>query len=850
MKKIALSFLIMFISSFISQADIWDEIRTTALAPNNGTNGRALPLAGAWDTGWGKYQWGDNRYGTVFQPSYIVWLVTNQNRHLMAHINHLAPDYTNPYYDDYLSNANAVDYLKQKNQPITVGGIDNKCGGLVMWEHPLYVYSIYKNLPPSTSPLLYNTDHLLIEKLTPFPPEVSKWYDVGVSWTNNNFGMDMLQSLYPNPPKVIFLNNNECDKVLWFEAETDQRYIDLYGAGHDDNFKRKKFTEGWINCYSELFNGMCSGLNSGWVDKSIFIGYQAGGFWTYFGRQSNWQNWALFDGDKISWEQNVWDGDTMSYYGNDFQVKGIQVAAQNRVFMLEDQLAANPDFWFEMSVWNGGSDYSNTLAGLGQTMSGERFKGSTQFGMWLLTPRLVRHFTLSVDRETEGFEYFDAIMDAVDNVHNDPVLKRFWQYGTLVENTSHTHPFQIEIPTEFASRSRWFQLNTNLDPARPWLLTTEIPVFAIARLIGTSPNREWLLYAHSPVQNRTNVVITLPGYGTVTTNVPQEGKFIHIEETAVPTIQTMPTDQAANPQTGITPASSATFFVKASGANLSYQWQKWNGSWQNVGTNYYSYTTAPVTATDDGTQYRVIVSNSYGSNISTTTTLHVNFGCVGWWKLDEASGSSAADYSGNGNTGTLSNQAIFVSNSGILNGAVALDGLDDYVKVNDVQALKYEGGELTLSTWVYINPTENSGGYLISKPWGSGYYNYTLTLTSSNNVSFGLQVHNGWTPMRLTSPSSLSASTWHHVAVTVAPVNGSDYDTRLYIDGTLVAFDVFSYSNSWIPITGDGQPPLCFGQIYAQNYNTSSYSLDGKLDEVRIYNRALSTKDISKLAFK
>ena len=97
MKTFTLTFLIVFSSSFILQADIWDEIRTTALAPNNGPNGRALPLAGSCNTGWGKYQWGDNRYGTVLEPSYIIWLITNQNRHLMAHINHLAPGLGAPY---------------------------------------------------------------------------------------------------------------------------------------------------------------------------------------------------------------------------------------------------------------------------------------------------------------------------------------------------------------------------------------------------------------------------------------------------------------------------------------------------------------------------------------------------------------------------------------------------------------------------------------------------------------------------------------------------------------------------------------------------------------------------------
>ena len=96
MRKITLSFLIVFISSFVLQADIWDDIRTTALSPNNGTGGRALPLAGGWDNGWYKYNWGDNRGGTMLEPNYIIELIEKQH-HLLANIQHRGPDEATTY---------------------------------------------------------------------------------------------------------------------------------------------------------------------------------------------------------------------------------------------------------------------------------------------------------------------------------------------------------------------------------------------------------------------------------------------------------------------------------------------------------------------------------------------------------------------------------------------------------------------------------------------------------------------------------------------------------------------------------------------------------------------------------
>lgn len=530
MRKITFGLLIAFIAALTVHADIWDEIRTTAMAPNNGTNGRALPLAGGWQTGWYKYNWGDNRGGTLLEPNYIISLIEKQH-HLLVNIEHRGPGDATTFYSAYMQDA--LNYLEQKNQPIAIGG--------TQYEQNLYLKEPYLSLPSSTSPrVLDYTTQQLLNKLTAFPPALSKWYDVGNDWIDGSDGMDMLQSIYPNPPKVIFLSNNESQKHSWTAAETDQRYRNLYGTGQSDNFKRQKFAEGWTNCYSEMFEGMRTGFNANWLNNSIFAGYDNSGAWECFGRWSGWTAYSLHYSNKITWEQNVWDGGSMSYYlhnaagGNtDFRVQSMQVAAQNRVFMLEDQLTDNSDFWHELSTWRGSATHRDWLVNImGQTYDGLRYKGMVQFGMWLLTPRVVRHFTdnWNVDRETEGFEYFDAVMDAVDRVHTDPVLKKFWQSGTLVENTTRSHPYQSAIPTDFASRQRWFQLNTNLDPATPWSLTTEIPVFAIARVIGATPNREWLVYAHSPLLDRTGVEITLPGYGVVTTDVLREGIFVRVKE--------------------------------------------------------------------------------------------------------------------------------------------------------------------------------------------------------------------------------------------------------------------------------------------------------------------------------
>ena len=68
------------------------------------------------------------------------------------------------------------------------------------------------------------------------------------------------------------------------------------------------------------------------------------------------------------------------------------------------------------------------------------------------------------------------------------------------------------------------------DNARPPAFQTEIPIFALALVIGSKPHREWLVYANAPRRARVGVKITLPDYGVITVDVPQSGSFYHVSE--------------------------------------------------------------------------------------------------------------------------------------------------------------------------------------------------------------------------------------------------------------------------------------------------------------------------------
>jgi hypothetical protein len=93
-----------------------------------------------------------------------------------------------------------------------------------------------------------------------------------------------------------------------------------------------------------------------------------------------------------------------------------------------------------------------------------------------------------------------------------------------------THPYQTNVPAEYQNVDRWFLLDTSLDPPRPWELGTQLPVFAMALVKGKAPQRQWLIYAHSPLGDRQSVQVSIPGYRGVTMDVTVAGTYYLVDE--------------------------------------------------------------------------------------------------------------------------------------------------------------------------------------------------------------------------------------------------------------------------------------------------------------------------------
>lgn len=303
--------------------------------------------------------------------------------------------------------------------------------------------------------------------------------------------------------------------------------------------------------YPVMFQAMRDALvNDAWKKNVRFVGYGAFGP-SHFGRWSAWKDYSLITDEWTSPDWHIWDGGTPSYYthnwcaNRDHWVWSTQVQSMNWIFQLEEAWKVNPDFWWEISTWDGNGgwtpamEYSPDLVKKskacqymkdGQTYTPDRCLGWLQFGIWLLRPRAVREFRGSTVPLEPWRPFFDQLLLAVDRVHANETLTEFWRHGELVHNFAHRHPYQENVSEKYRKIHRWFLLDTNLDAERPWEQNTNIPLFSMALVRGDTGQRQWLLYAHSPLEDRMNVKITLPEFGEVTMDVPRAGVFCVVDE--------------------------------------------------------------------------------------------------------------------------------------------------------------------------------------------------------------------------------------------------------------------------------------------------------------------------------
>ena len=207
-------------------------------------------------------------------------------------------------------------------------------------------------------------------------------------------------------------------------------------------------------------------------------------------------------------------------------------------------------------------------------------------------------------------------------------------------------------------------------------------------------------------------------------------------------------------------------------------------------------------------------------------------GLVGYWNFDEGSGNIAVDISGNGNTGILVNNPAWVD--GKSGKALSFNGIDNYVHISDSSSLDVTS-QITLETWVFPRSYVDYTGmvsHMISRSDYSGGPVYVLAMYPDNHkVNYDINFVNTYHQ----SNAEIQLNTWTHLAVTY---DGSN--VRFYINGEFDSSYAYvgsiSTTSNWLAIGCKPTDP--YGGVGTYAY------FNGIIDEVKIYNRALSQQEI------
>jgi hypothetical protein len=219
-------------------------------------------------------------------------------------------------------------------------------------------------------------------------------------------------------------------------------------------------------------------------------------------------------------------------------------------------------------------------------------------------------------------------------------------------------------------------------------------------------------------------------------------------------------------------------------------------------------------------------------NTALTADLVVNVanptGLVAAYSFNETSGATVTDISGNNNTGTLGS-GVTRTTAGKTGGALVFNG-SSFVTIPHSASLNLTTG-MTVEAWVYPTVAATAWTTAVMKEQSKEFV-YALYGGSPGNrpsVQFNVNTSPSGNGERvLTSPSAIPINTWTHVAGT--------YDgttLRLYVNGTQIASQAFAGS-----IITSTSPLRIGGNSVWGEYFT------GRIDDVRIYNRALTAAQI------
>jgi hypothetical protein len=296
---------------------------------------------------------------------------------------------------------------------------------------------------------------------------------------------------------------------------------------------------------------------------------------------------------------------------------------------------------------------------------------------------------------------------------------------------------------------------------------------------------------------------------------------------------TPPTVSLTAPSAGSTVSGTVPVSANASD-NLGVAGVQFKLDGSNLGAED---TTAPYAVswdtaqTTNGSHTLTAVARDAANNTTTSSGVSVSVnnaappppsGLVAAYSFDQGTGATVPDASGNGNTGTLSNTTW--SLSGKYGGALSFNGTSSLVSINDSAALHLSTG-MTLEAWVNASLLNKKARSVVVKE-NAPDLQYALYANTDTSVPSGNVFTT--TAFDTRGTAAVPLNTWTFLAATY---DGSSLS--LYVNGTLASTKA---------VIGSMSPST--GQLRIGGNTIRNEWFRGLIDEVRIYNRALSPAEV------
>jgi len=227
---------------------------------------------------------------------------------------------------------------------------------------------------------------------------------------------------------------------------------------------------------------------------------------------------------------------------------------------------------------------------------------------------------------------------------------------------------------------------------------------------------------------------------------------------------------------------------------------------------------------------------------------------IGWWKLDEGLGATAADASGKGHDGRFVSEPLWTD--GFSGTALEFDGVDDYVLCAERSGTKpgiypkelMPAGGFTVACWVKLHQfayfSSFVGNGLDTGDDECGFFLYNYGWVGESGQDFGLAIRTETGMQYVETPNIYKTGTWYHLAAT--------YDGRnvtIYVNGSASGGpQSVGGPIRWISQASGNYPErFAIGVWLDPGYDLW---VDGAIDDVRYYSRALAEAEIKKLAFR